>query len=139
MPTTFERGGEERAQNFFRQSNANNSCTDTEHVGVVVRARQSRGEKVVAQGRAYTAHLVGGHLLALPAAAENNSDVCSTITHGAADFSTDWRVIDGGGAVGSKIADDVPVARQHRNEVLLQFVAGVICANRDSGHPSECR
>ena len=132
MATALKRRRQKRGENFFRQPNTNDTGADTEHVCVVVRTRQARGVQVVAQRGAYATHLVGRDLLALPAAAEHDAHIRPTVANCAADLGTNRRVIDTGGAVSSEIGDDVPIAGQHPHEVLLQFVASVVGANRDA-------
>lgn len=134
MTTTFESRGEERGENFFGEADANDARTDAEHVRVVVRAGETSRVHVVTQRRAYATYLVGRHLLSLPAATEHDADVGFPIAYRPANLGTDRRIVNGGSAVRADVVDDVPVARQYRDEVLLQFKAGVIGANRDTGH-----
>ena len=132
VATTFKRRRQKRGKDFFRQPNANNAGTNAEYIRVVVRTRQACGVEVVAQCRTHTMNLVGSDLFALPAAAEHDAQVGTTVANRPADLCANRGVVDGGGAVGSKICDDVTVAGENTDEVLLQFVAGVVGANRDS-------
>ena len=132
VATTFKRRCQKRGEDFFRQPNANNAGTNAEYVCVVVRTRQACGVEVVAQCRTHAMHLVGRDLFALPAAPEHDSHVGKTVANRPADLCTNGGIVDGGGAVGSKICDDVTVAGENTDEVLLQFVAGVVGANCDS-------
>ena len=104
-----------------------------------MRTGEPCGVQVVAQRRAHAAHLVGRDLLTLPAATEHDADIGLAIANRAPDLCANWRIVDGRCAVGSEIGDDVPIARQDTDEMLLEFVAGVVGTNRDPGHLSECR
>ena len=66
-------------------------------------AGHARGVEVVAQRGADAAHLVGGELLALPAAAEHDADVGLAVADRAADAGADRRVVDRLGRVGAVV------------------------------------
>ena len=131
MAAAFELGGEEQCQDLLGQAGADHSAADTEHVGVVVLARHAGGVQVVAQRSAHAAHLVGGQLLALAAAADDDAVQRLAVAHRAPDRGADLRVVDGLGAVRAQVEHVVPTCLQHTDEVLLEFVAGVVGANRD--------
>ena len=85
-----------------------------EHVGVVVGTGQARREEVVAQRGAHAVHLVGGQLLALPAAAEHDAELGVAVAHRAADGGAELRVVDAVGAVGAEIDHVVTIRRRAR-------------------------
>ena len=128
------------------EADADDAGTDRQHVGVVVLAGHAGGVEAVAQRGAHAAHLVGGELLALAAAAEHDADVGVAVADRPADAGADRRVVDRLGRVGALVVDHVALAEQHRDEVLLEFVAGVVGADGDalsrcsvSVIESECR
>ena len=73
VAAAFELGGEERVQDLLGEPDADDAGADRQHVGVVVGPRQARRVEVVAQRGAHAADLVGGQLLALPAAADHDA------------------------------------------------------------------
>ena len=53
------------------------------------------------------------------------------VAHRAADRRADRRVVDALGAVRAEVEHVVTIRLQHADEVLLEFVAGVVGADRD--------
>ena len=94
-------------------------------------ARHAGGVQAVAQRGAHAAHLVGGELLTLAAPAEHDAEVGIAVAHGSPDARTDLGVVDRLGRVRALVVDLVALAEQHRHEVLLEVVAGVVGADRD--------
>jgi hypothetical protein len=131
VTATFELGGKERRHNFFGETDSDDSCANRQHIGVVVRARHLRGVQAIAQRRAHTAHFVGGQLLALPTAAEDNADLGLAITNGPTDSGADGWIVNAVGGMGAEIFDLVARSAQECNEMLLQFETRVICTDCD--------
>src|SRR4051812_38516154 len=75
MPSTGERGVEPEREDVVRQPEGDDASAHGEHVGVVVLAGKARRIKIVAEGGPHSGHLVGGNLLALPAAAEHDAAI----------------------------------------------------------------
>ena len=69
------------------------AAADREDVGVVVGAREPRRVEVVAERRADAGHLVGGDLLALPAAADDDAALGAARDDGPADGGADRRIV----------------------------------------------
>ena len=80
-----------------------------EHVGVVVGPGEAGREQIVAQRGPDPPHLVGGDLLALPAAAEDDAPLGPAGDDGAGDGGADGRVVDGLLGVGAEVVDRVAV------------------------------
>ena len=95
-------------------------------------AGHARRVEAVAERGAHAAHLVGSELLALTAAAEHDAEVGVTVAHRSPDSGTDRRVVDRFGRVRALVVDHVPLPEQHRDEMLLEFVAGVVGADGDA-------
>ena len=98
-------------------------------------AREPGGVEVVAEGRPHAGYLVGGDLLALPAAAEHDPAVCLSAGDGAADAEADGRVVHGCFAGRPVIVHDVSKLDECLLEMLFQDEAGMIGANRNSHGP----
>ena len=126
VSTAFELGTEERHQNLVGQRFTDDASADAEHVGVVVLASQSRGEKVVAQSSAHAVHLVRSELFALTTAPDDDADVGVAIPNRPRDGRTDRGVVDRLGAVRALIDDVDAGALEHLDEVLLQQETGVV-------------
>ena len=78
------------------------------------------------------AHLVGGDLLALAAAAEHDAAIGAPLGDRACDGDADRRIVDRRLAVGAVIVDDVPEPLQRLLQMLFQQKAGMIGADRDA-------
>src|SRR6185369_4352001 len=76
--------------------------------------------------------LVGGHLLALPAAADDDAAVGVTRGDPPRDVGADRRIVDRRVAVRAAIVDAMAEARQRDDEVFLQREPRVIGADRDA-------
>jgi 23S rRNA (cytosine1962-C5)-methyltransferase len=124
-------------QNLVGEAERDDAAAHREHVGVVVLARQASGEQIVAERGAHAAHLVGGNLLALAAAAEHDAAIGAAFHDCPADIEANRRVIDRLGAVGATIVNAVSEPRQGQLEVLLQRKARMIGADRDA-HAIHC-
>ena len=132
MAAAFERRLEPQLENLVGQAERDDASAHREDVGVVVLARQARRVEIVAERRADAAHLVGGDLLALAAAAEHDAAVGLAGDDGAADAEADRRVVDRGLAGRAVVVDGVPELLQRLLEVLFQQKARVIGADRDA-------
>ena len=75
VTSAFVRGGEPEPEDLVGQGRGDDPATDREHVGVVVLAAHAGEVQVVAEGGAHAPHLVGGDLLALAAASEDDAPV----------------------------------------------------------------
>jgi hypothetical protein len=73
MPSAGERRRQPQRQNFFGETKRNDPAAHREHVGIVVFARQPRCVQIVAECRANSLNFVGGDLLALAAAAQDDA------------------------------------------------------------------
>ena len=119
-------------EDFVGQAEGDDAAAHREHVGVVVLARQAGGVEIVAERGADAAHLVGGDLLALAAAAEHDAAVGAPVGDRAADADADRRVVDRRLAVGAVIVDGVAEPAERLLQVFLQQEARVIGADRDA-------
>ena len=116
MATAVELVARNVLDDLLGQADADDAAAHGQHVGVVVRAGQAGGVQVVAQRGAHTADLVGGDLLALPAAAEHDADFGVAVAHGSADARRRSRIVDRFGesrAVIERPRDPRP--QQHRS------------------------
>ena len=127
-------GRQEHREDLLGEPDADDAGADRQHVGVVVGPRQAGRVQVVAERGPHAAHLVGGELLALAAAADHDAEVGVAVAHAAPDGGAERRVVDGLGRVGAVVDDLVALGRQHRDEVLLQLESGVVGAERDACH-----
>ena len=103
---------EERVDDLLGEADADDAGADRQHVGVVVGPRQARRVEVVAQRRPHAAHLVGGELLALPAAADDDAELGVAVAHRPPDGRAERRVVDRLGGVGAEVDDVVPGVAQ---------------------------
>ena len=76
--------------------------------------------------------LVGGDLLALAAAADDDAAIGLPLATARADLGANRRIVDGRLAVRAAIVDLMAEALQRADEVFLQREAGVVGADRDS-------
>ncbi len=111
---------------------ADDAGADRQHVRIVVRAGHAGGVEAVAQRGTHTAHLVGSELFALAAPAEHDAEIRIAVAHGSPDTRTDLGIIDRLGGVRALVVDLVALAEQHRHQMLLQVVSGVVGADRDT-------
>src|SRR4051794_8080172 len=132
MASARERRLQPQLQDLVGERECDDPSAHREHVGVVVLARQPRGEQVVAECRTDARDLVRGNLLALAAAAENDAAIGPPFRHRAADRHADRRVIDRLLAVRPEVVDGVAEALERWLEMFLERKAGVIGANRDA-------
>src|SRR5581483_10611285 len=87
--------------------------------------------EVVAECGPDAPDLVGGDLLSLPGASEEDAGVSDTAGHGAGDVGAHRRVVDGIGGVGAEVQDLVPLRPQEAHQGLLQLESGVVRADGD--------
>src|SRR6185503_12503695 len=132
VPPALERRGQPQRQNLVSKTECDDAAAHGEDVRVVVLPRQAGGVEVVAERGADAGDLVGGDLLALPAAAEHDAAFGAPLGDGASDREADRRVVDRGLAVGAVIVDAVAEPRQRLFQVFLEGEAGVIGADGDS-------
>jgi len=125
-------GSQPQFENLVGQAEGDDAGPDRENVGVVVLAREARGVEIVAERRAHAAHLVGGNLLALPAAAEHDAAIDAAIDDGAADGEAERGIVDRLFAVGAEVVDAVPEPRQGVLQMFFQRKAGVVGADGDT-------
>jgi hypothetical protein len=83
---------------------------------------------------ASAAHLVGGQLLTLPAAAEHDPEVGLAVAHRAGGGGAEDRVVDALGRVRPVVDDLVAGIGKAGDQVLLEHVAGMIGPERDACH-----
>jgi len=129
------RGRQPQLEDGVGKAVGDDTAAHRQHVGVVVLARQPRGEEVVAQRGADAMDLVRRDLLALTAAAEHDAAVGPPLDYGPADGETDRRIVHRVLVVRAEILDDVAEPRQRLLQVLLQEIAGVVGSDRDTHDP----
>ena len=134
VTTAFKCLGEEYLDDLLGNAGADDASTHRQHIGVVVLACHPGRVQTVAERRANAAHLVRWKLFALTAAAEDDPEVSIAITHGAAHAGADLGVIDRLGRVRSLVVDGVPGRFHEADQVLLEVVARMVGADRDSCH-----
>jgi hypothetical protein len=132
VPTTFERRRKPQLKDFVGEPEGDDAPTHGEDVRVVVLARESGGEEIVAEGGPDTRHLVRGDLLALTAAAHHDAAIGPPFGDGAADGDADWRIVHRFLAMGAVIVDAVAETLQRVLQVLFEEKARVIGADCDS-------
>ena len=131
MTAALEWSVQPQSEDVIRKPEGHDASTHREDVGVVVLARQAGGVEVVAQRRANTAHLVGGNLLALSAAAENDSTIRFPRNHRAPDGGANRRVVNRRITVRAVVVDVVPKCRKGFLQMFFERKAGMVCANRN--------
>ena len=119
MPATLEGRVEPEGQDLVREPESDDAGAKRENVRVVVLARQAGRVQIVAQRSARAEYFVGGHLLALSAAADDDPAIRPSGRNRPGDTRADSRIIDRHVAVGAMIVDLVPETRQRRHEVQL--------------------
>src|SRR5690349_14729163 len=75
MAAALEDAAEPQRDDLLGEPEADDASAKRQHVCVVVLARQPRGVQIVAQRRAHPRDLVGGDLLALAAAADDDAAI----------------------------------------------------------------
>jgi hypothetical protein len=131
VPTTFERRRKPRFEDFVGEAEGDDAPTHGKDVRVVVLARESGGEQIVAEGGPDTRHLVRGDLLALTAAAHHDAAIGPPFGDGASDGDADRRIVHRLLAMGAAIIDAVAETLQCVLQVLFQQKARVIGADSD--------
>ena len=131
VAATLERGRKERGHDLFGKTDTNDTRTHRQDVRVVVAARHARGVQAIAQCGTDSSHLVGGQLLALPAATENDAEVDLSVAHRPADRRADRRVVTTVGRVGAHVVDTMARGGEKSDEMLLQFEACMVGADGD--------
>ena len=111
MASALEAVCQPEREDFVGEAGRDDPPAHRQDVGVVVLARQAGRIEVVAQRRADAVNLVGGDLLPLPAAADDDAAVGAARRDRAGDVGADRRVVDRRLAVGAAIVDDVAEAR----------------------------
>jgi hypothetical protein len=104
---------------------------DREHVGVVVRSRQTRHVEVVAERRADPDDLVRGDLLPLTGSTEDDRALRLSGDDRAGGRDDERRVVDGIGRIGPHVEDLMPLVAEEDLQVLLERVSGMVGAERD--------
>ena len=92
----------------------------------------SRGVEIVAQRRPDAGNLVRGHLLALAAAADDNSPVRAFLGDEPADFRANGRIVHGLFAVGPTIVEIMTHSHDGLDQVLFERKPGMVGADRDA-------
>jgi acetyl-CoA C-acetyltransferase len=88
--------------------------------------------EAVAECCAHAAYLVGGELLALPGASEDDPKIDIAIANGTPGSSAERRVIDPIEGMGAVIDDLMPPGLQDTDEARLQLISSVIGADCDA-------
>jgi hypothetical protein len=137
VAASFERRVEEEPHDLLGKLRRHDTRPDRQDVGVVVRPRHAGGVQVVAQRGARTVHLVRRNLLTLAAAAEHDAAFGVAAHDRAGDGRTVRRVVDRVLGVRAEVVDIVAPLLQQLYEMLLQWVSGVVAADRNP-HSGEC-
>ena len=137
VAAAFERRLEPQRDNLVREPERDDPAAHREDVGIVVLARQARGVEIVAERGADAGDLVGGDLLALPAAAEHDAALGAPLGDRAADREADRRIVHRLLAVRAVIVDGVPEPLQRLLQMFFEQEAGVIGADGDA-HGNNC-
>jgi 23S rRNA (cytosine1962-C5)-methyltransferase len=132
MPAAGERGRKPHGHDFVRQRVRHDARTDSQHVGIVVLARQARRIEIVAQRGAHAGNLVGGHLFPLAAPADHDAAVGPAVDHVPRYVGANRRVINNGIAVSAAVVGHVSETLERRDEMLLQREACMIRADGDA-------
>ncbi len=136
MTAALETGRQECCEDLLGKTDADDPGAHTEHVGIVVRTRKPCREQVVAQCGAHAVHLVGGQLLALSTAPDDNADLRMAVAYRTADRGAELGIVAALRAIRSKVRHVVVIGSEHGDEVLFQLVPGMIRADGDSRHPA---
>ena len=129
MAATFEFGAEKCGDDFFREADADHTRTHRQDIRIVVRPGHSSGVKAVAQSGTYAMDFVGSKLLALAASSEDDSEVDLAIANASTDGRADGRIVATFRGVRAHVIDPMTRGREKFDEVLLEFVAGVVGTN----------
>ncbi len=132
MSSACERGREPHRDHLVGEAEAHDAAAHREDVGVVVLAGHAGRVEVIAERRAHPWDLVGGHLFALTAAADDDAAVGPPFGDEPPDLGADFRVVNGVLGVRSAVVDLVAETAERGDEVLLQRKPGVIGANRNT-------
>ena len=95
-------------------------------------ARHAGRVQIVAERGAHAGDLVGGHLFALAAAADDDAAVGPPLGDEPPDLGADRRVVNGVLVVRPAVVDLVAEPAERVDEVLLQRKPGMIGADRDA-------
>ena len=135
MASARKRSREPQRDDFVGEREGDNASADREHVRVIVLAREPRRVQIVAERRADAGDLVGGDLLALSAAADDDPAVRPPLGDLTRHREADGRIVDRRLAVGTVIVNGVAQALERLPEVLLQRKPRMVGADGDAhGH-----
>lgn len=120
-------GGQEGVDDGERVLGAVHPAADAHQLGVVVLAGQARGLDAPGQGAAGAGHLVGGDLLAVAAAADDDAEAAGVSDDATGGVDAERRVVVGGVVhVRSAVEDLVTGPLQVVLDVVLQLEAGMV-------------
>ena len=106
---------------------------DGHDVRVVVLAGQTRGRIGPHEGGAHAFHAVGGHLLAVARAADDDAEAARLIDDSLCGLNAERRVVVERIVGMSAMVDDIVTGlAQVRNDLLLEFETGVIGADMNA-------
>ena len=131
VPAALERRGEPERDDLVGQPASDDPAAEREDVGVVVLPGQPGGIEIVAECGTGPRYLVGGHLLPLAAAADDDAAIRALAHDRARDRGANLRIVHRIAAVCPEVVDRVPEPGQHRHEMLFQRKSGMVRADRD--------
>jgi 23S rRNA (cytosine1962-C5)-methyltransferase len=132
MAAPLEWRAEPDLEDFPRELEGDDSRAHRQHVRVVVLPGQPGCVQIVAEGGADAMDLVGGHLLSLAATPDHESAIRLRTGHEPSHLGANRRVVDGRFTVRAAVVDLMAEPLKRADQLLLQFEAGVICADSDS-------
>ena len=130
--SAFEAGRKPGVENLLRRGLIDEASAHRQDVGVVVGAREMRGERIVAGGGADARDLIGGDGHAQAGAAHQHAEIRLTGCNPFRDLFREIRVVDGLRADGPGIFHVVPPARQVVADFFLQCESGVVATDDDA-------
>ena len=107
--------------------------TDSHHVRIVVLAGQARGRVRPDEGGAHAFHAVGGHLLTVARATDNDAEAAGFADHSLGRLDTERRIVVERVVDVRAMVDDVMTGlAQVGDHLFLQLKTGVISGNMDA-------
>jgi 23S rRNA (cytosine1962-C5)-methyltransferase len=130
MPAAFESRVQPQRNDFIGEAERDDASAHGEHVGIVVLAGQTSRVEIVAQGRSHTRDFVGGDLLALSAAAEDDPSIGPALDHRSPNVRADGGIVNRFFGVRAEIVDVVTKPSNRVAQMLLQREPRMVGADR---------
>src|SRR5262245_19373657 len=93
MASALKGSGQPQLDDLIGQAEGDDASSHREDIGVVVFAREARGEQIVTERRTASGNLFGGDLLALTAAPYHDAAIGPTLYHDSGHVEADCRIV----------------------------------------------